>query len=367
MDDKKRIKSPLFERFTSKDLEQTGDKTFKKQGEEVIKKKYTKMSPKPDFPVVKKNDRNALSDEEKFEIIDEIFAPKEPPPKICFNCGTQLHDTDKFNTYRFNSTIYVCYNCYIRMPKCKHCGIPVKMPASGIAHTYCQFCKPSNGCNICSKNLTLRDAIFIPGVRGSYCTFCLETAEICYSCGKPGKDNIIRLNDGRHLCEDCTDISVISEDQAYNFNHKIISYIKNKLELNIKDNYLIYMSPYKEKLKKEWENPYYKWKYIESELYFLIFHAIPENQLIKGLSEHFAAHIFKMICPNIEYNSHRYQSFILWFSIFITREFGFPDDYYFGIKDNEDNDVIQRFYNLENRIGIKRLIKRISKGEMKWE
>ncbi len=362
---KRNIKDASFTKINSNELIQTGDKTYKKNEELEEQKKYTKLPIAPETPP--KKDDDYLTEQEKIEIIDEVFAPKDPPPKICFNCGKQVHE-DEYYTYYHNREIYICHTCFKMMPRCKHCGIPIKKTTLGVSMTHCQFCKPKNGCNICGKTLTMKTAIFLPGVRGSFCMECLENAPICYGCGKPETKDIIKLNDGRYFCNDCNTRSIITEDQAYKVNHDIVYYLKMRCEYAVSEDFVIYLKDYSEEEKEKWDHSFYKWKYVDSEQYLFVFFATPANHIIKTISEHYAKQLFKLICPNNEYSAIRFQAFTEWFSYYMCFALGYPDDYHYFIMDNiNTNPIINRFFTLEKRVGLRRVLNKINKEQMRWE
>lgn len=279
--DKKDIKSFSFGKLESDDFRKTVDRG---EGYAIYKPlpKGTKRTKDKQSgqKIIAAPNQLRLEDSEKEEIIDSVFAPKTPAPKICHICGINIPG-DYYRFFYKNKPIEVCFACFSTQPKCENCHLPIKRKLSAASTKYCDYCKPSGECTSCGMPLTSKTSLRLQNQRGIFCQTCVSSAPRCLVCHVPVQIDAFEIDSGVVLCPRCHNFSLATPGQINLFVNDAFDWIGEQLEFNRIKDIKIIACPYGE-LRSKYNDDI---NFIKQKDHFALvtYHYINEVDLLKAV------------------------------------------------------------------------------------
>ncbi len=357
------------QKFETQDLSNITQKNKgKKSGDSNFDKNFTKKiwkELKNEEAIKYKN----ISEEAKDKFIQNMFGTDKERPKICYSCGQSI----KNNYYAFNEKngkdkLYICSICIYNRNYCINCGLPI---ISNLPYQkYCNYCKLDGKCDCCEGEYENKNLNHILDVKGTFCNECMENKNRCSSCGKPIiEEQSFKLSDGRFLCTNCHNNSLLDKETIINTYRDTIDLINRIFGISGQLNCKIAVIQSIKKINRiKGESLQHNCKYSikNNEVYLIVPEGIREDMLIGIIASEYA----KIIAPKLNSklsDKLLKEDFMFWIQHIVLKMREYSDQFYRLKEEKMRNSRFFKWMNtIERSKGAKTVFSKIKEGNFKY-
>ncbi len=161
-----------------------------------------------------------------------------PEDLKCHLCGTVIPPGTKYYQVKGGSEVY-CARCFAEAPRCSVCKLPTAAADIDPQTGACPRCLAKlPRCKACGKPIVGVYYTF-SFTKGVYCADCKKNRPACYICGVPvGNDRWI-YPDGRIICGECGERSVIDVEEIRRIMQDAQQTVEKRLGLRVAQPYVL--------------------------------------------------------------------------------------------------------------------------------
>lgn len=310
--------------------------------------------------VQKIGDKEKLSTEEKFEVIDFVFNKNKQPIIICHICGAKIQ-SKYYISHSKSKDLIICPGCVQSLDPCDNCGLPTKVQGIKLPTIYCPFCKVNRECDCCGKSITAKESHRIPYLKGSFCQDCINSSNYCIVCDHPLYKNEGQSIGGKKVCHSCSQ-RVVKADQAQTIvltlNKLISKYFSVKL--NAFSTELVAFDQIKQ---KEISIILHQMMIINNKQVLWLYEGLSKERLIGIVCYEYGNLLLKELNTKIRDKAFQ-DAFSLWLKAFILNELGELDEVLMIKGLQKSTPILKTLFNIERLGGLDRIIDKIKNHEI---